>query len=374
MFERDFEKLLNGDAKELWPGRMEEIQYFADRAGFSISVDIIINQLGLFQKKNDFETFDSIKTKINLFEHAEYVFVKMLDILCQERVLEKKDGGYICLDSYIEVENPCELLTQAAHTIPQEGFFFQWMARSFGSLSQFIGGKVFGEEVMFPFNDFNLIEKMYYTSDVTSFYPRLAGKAIKRIIDSKVDKVCLLEVGAGTGNSADNVLKEFDTPGKYFEKYYFTDIAKGILKRSRKKFAKFEFMDFRLFDLCQDFREQGLAKDLADIVLAVNVLHATDNLAQSCKSLYELVKDNGYLVLAEIAHPEDGMYRFMELTFGLLRSYYLYGDKDFRPISPILRPDKWIEVLKGAGFREALAFPDNPPAIQDRGGIIIARR
>ena len=370
----DIETALREDAVQLWPKQWNEIIARFDKACFAISVDVIMQHLGLFHKANDFETLHSIREKVKLFEHAEYVFVKMLDILCEEKVLKKRDGGYVCLDAYIEIENPFEILTASAHTLPKEGYCFQWLARAFGSMLHFIKGDLYGEEILFPFNDIGLLEKMYYTSDVTSYYPRLAGKAIKRIVEEEYGKVTILEVGAGTGNSADNVLCQLENPGDYINKYYFTDVSKSIVKRSKQKFDKFDFMEYGILDLGQADTSQTLAHYRADIVFGVNVLHATNDLSVSTRVLNELVKKGGVLVLGEIAPPKNGMYRFMELTFGLLRSYYHRTDTDLRPDYPILRAQQWSEVLKRAGFSQVTVIPGEQNDDCDRGGIVIATK
>ena len=95
--------------------------------------------------------------KIKIFEDAEYVFLKMLDILCEEKIIEKKDNGYICIESNIDIWSPSECLVEATRKIPEEGAPFQWLARGYGGLLHFINGKLYGEEVMYgSYNDFSL--------------------------------------------------------------------------------------------------------------------------------------------------------------------------------------------------------------------------
>ena len=372
------DKLINdlvNDAKSVWPNRWVEIEPFFNKCSFSASVDVIIKHLELFNKKGDFETFESIKSKINIFKDAEYVFQKMLDILCEEKVLEKKDNGYLCLVQDIDIPSPAECLVEATRKIPEEGAAFQWLSRGYGGLVQFIKGKAYGEEVMFPFNDFSLVEDVYYTSDVYNFWSKLAGKAVKRIIEDKFDrKIIALEVGAGTGNGTWNVFQNTENVEKKFEKYIFTDISKSLIKKASKseRFAKYNFIEYKTLDATKNIKEQGIEEESADIVLAVNVLHATPNLIDGCKAFMKLVKKGGYVVLGEIAPPKDSIYRYMELTFGLLASYNNYQDKKLRPNCPIIRPDNWIELFKQAGFSDVTAIPGDRLSGCDRGGVIIA--
>lgn len=370
-------KLLLNDAVSLWPSGWNDIEYMFNKCCFSISYNTIIKKLGLFEKINDFQTLDSMKRKILVFKDSEYVFEKMLDILCEEKVLGRKQNGYELLKQSIDIESPEEALVTAVRKIPEEAAPFQWLARASGGMIDFINSKSYGEEIMFPYNDFSLVEDVYYSSEVYGFWSKLAGKAVKRIIEDKyTKKITILELGAGTGNGTYNVFQNTENVENKFEKYIFTDISKSLIKKTSKsdRFSKYDFMEYKTFDLTKDIKEQGFEEGCADIVLAVNVLHATPDLKKSCEVLHKLVKKDGFVILGEISPPENGLYRYMELTFGLLASYYAYQDKDLRPDFPIVRPDKWICLFKNAGFRETLAIPGNKIKDCDRGGVIIAQK
>lgn len=360
------------DADNLWPENFKEIEEMFNACSFAICVDTV-KQLGLFQKKEDFETMESIKDKISLFEDAEYVMAKVCNILCEENVLQEKDNGYICIDDNPDIASPAELLVEAVRKFPEEGAAFQWLARGGGGLAGFITGKLYGEEVMFPWNDFKLTGEVYDTSNVYGFYSKLAAKVVKRIIDNIYSEpVSLLEVGAGTGNGTRCVFKE--TKDK-FKKYLFTDISKSLVKRSKKQMAKagydFDYLEYQELDISKDPVEQGIEKESADILLAVNVIHATDDVVESLKATRDLLKKSGACILAELSPPSDGLYRYMELTFGLIASFYKYEDKSRRPISPIIRPVDWEKAYKEAGFSEVVSIPGDKLPHSDRGGVVI---
>ena len=378
MFSDEMIKKLVDDAKSVWPANWPEIEEMFNKCCFSASVDVIMRKFQLFQKKNDFETMDSINQKVKIFDDAMYVFTKMLDILCEEKVLEKKDNGYICINDDPEIESPTEALVIATRKIPSEGAPFQWLARGIGGLYDFIRGRLYGEEVMFgPYSDFTLTEEVYFNSNVYGFWSILAGKTVKRIIEEEYKKkISILEIGAGTGNGTFNVFENTENVTDKFEKYIFTDVNKNFLRKAKKSdyFSKFDFIEYKELDATKDILEQGFEENMVDIVLAVNVLHASDNLLEGCKTAYKLVREGGYVVLGEIAPPQGGLYRYMELTFGLLASYYKYNDIAERPDCPIIRPDKWIEVFKKAGFKDVIAMPHDRLEGCDRGGVVIARK
>ncbi len=378
MFSDELIKKMLADAKSVWPSNWPDIEKEFNKCTFAISVDILMNHFGLFSKKMDLETFDTIKNKIKLFKDAEYVVKKMLEILCEEKILEKKNDGFVCINPEPIIESPAEAFVFATRKIPQEGAPFQWLARAYGGLYKFLIGKLYGEEVMFgPYSDFTLVEDVYFTSNVYGFWSKLAGKAVKSIIEDKFKrKITVLEIGAGTGNGTFNVFENVENVNDKFEKYIFTDINKTFIRKAKNSdyFSKFNFIDYKQFDLSKELKDQEIEECSSDIVLAVNVLHATDNLLYGCKQIYKIVKEDGYVVVGEIAPPPDGLYRYMELTFGLLASYNNYNDIEFRPNCPIIRPDQWIEIFKKSGFKNVIAIPGNRLADCDRGGVVIAQK
>ncbi len=367
---------LQKDAASVWPENFDEIEEMFNRCCFSMAFSAV-KKFGLFTEKGDFETVESIDGKIKIFKDARYLFDNILRILVEEKVLEKRDGGFLCVDPDPYIETPAEILVTATRKFKNEGAPFQWLARAQDGLVDFIKGNLYAEEVMFPMGSFKLVEEVYNTSDVYGFYSRLAGKVVKRIISEYFSsehfnsKVTMLETGAGTGNGTANVLSESD--GK-FSKYYFTDISKSLVQMGRRRFKKqgYDFIDYMTFDACDDLTVQGFKEDSVDIVLAVNVLHATDNIMTALKNIRGLLKKDGVLVLSELSPPENGIYRYMELTFGLLPSYSVYSDRDIRPVAPIIRPDAWMAAVKDAGFENVAMVPDKRDSAMDRGGVIIA--
>ena len=87
------------------------------------------------------------------------------------------------------------------------------------------------------------------------------------------------------------VFENVENVNDKFEKYIFTDVFKTFLRKAKKDeyFAKYDFIEYKELDVTKSITEQEIEKEQADIVLAVNVLHATDNLLEGCKTFLDLV-------------------------------------------------------------------------------------
>jgi SAM-dependent methyltransferase len=376
MSDRDLTEALLKDAEESWPAGWPALRPVLDRCCFAISADVVMGQLGLFRRQGEFETYASICARTKIFEEAEYVFRRMLDILVEEEVLEQRDGGWSCRNPVPEIESATEALVVATREHPTEGAAFQMLARAYGGLSSFIRGQVSGEEILFPWSEFSLVEEFYRTSEAYRFWSALAGRAVKRIAEERFPgkKLVVLEVGAGTGHGTINVLGALARPEHVLERYLFTDVSKQLVKQGAAKFGAHPFMEFRPLDIGGDLEAQGFAAEGADVVVAVNVLHATDDLARSCRAVAKLLKKGGFAVIGEVAPPRGRSYRFMELTFGLLGSFYRYDDRELRPDGPLLQPEQWVSVFSRNDFAWAAAVPHDRMEKCDIGGVIVAQR
>ncbi|MFD2408148.1 SDR family NAD(P)-dependent oxidoreductase [Azorhizophilus paspali] len=95
--------------------------------------------------------------------------------------------------------------------------------------------------------------------------------------------------------------------------------------------------------------EQGITVGGYDLVIATNVLHATQDLRRAMKNAKAALKHNGLVMINEICR--NGL--FTHLTFGLLKGWWLFDDQDLRlPGGPALAPRQWKQVLESEGYRQ----------------------
>jgi polyketide synthase PksM len=328
----------------------------------------VLKQYGLFQEKAETFTFHEFVQQRKISSHAFYVLKQMLFILEEENVISRS-GDTCRVEQLLDIESPPELLVSLTRKFPHEGASFQWLARAYAGLPELMAGRLYAEDIMFPWGSLELVEDVYFSSRVYRFFPEMAGYAVAQLVKKYCnDTISLLEVGAGTGNGTSSVLHSCPHD---FKQYLYTDVMRSCLKKAKKSFAGYPFIDYRLYDIDKDPVDQNLEKKSVDMILAVNTLHAAQDVTRSVNYLHSLLKEKGCLVISEIGPPRNSLYRYMELTFGLLASYYEYEDKDLRPLAPIIRPEEWAGVLKKAGFSQVIYAPSGNDGDADRGGVII---
>jgi NADP-dependent 3-hydroxy acid dehydrogenase YdfG/acyl carrier protein len=137
--------------------------------------------------------------------------------------------------------------------------------------------------------------------------------------------------------------------------YIFTDVSPLFLAKAKERFHDYDFVRYQLLDIECDPGTQGLAGQQFDVIVAANVLHATQAVRESLQHVKQLLAPGGLLVLLEGTEPQ----RWVDITFGLTAGWWRFHDTDLRPDYPLLSQAQWLDVLHSTGFSAAtgLALP-----------------
>ena len=178
----------------------------------------------------------------------------------------------------------------------------------------------------------------------------------------------ILEIGAGTGGTTAYVLPELD---QLSTEYVFTDVSSLFTEKARQQFQAYSFVDYRVLDIEKDPKTQGFLLQHYDIILAANVVHATQDLQQTLTHIRQLLTSQGMLVLLEGTRP----LRWLDLIFGLTEGWWRFTDTDLRPTYPLISPSQWQQLLEKNGFVESIVLsPDsNPDSFLSQQGVMVAR-
>nr|QEO74254.1 methyltransferase [uncultured bacterium] len=172
-------------------------------------------------------------------------------------------------------------------------------------------------------------------------------------------KLRVLEIGAGTGGTTAGLL-EVLPPDR--TEYVFTDISPRFTTSARDQFAEYGFVQYRILDIERDPAAQGFAGDHPfDLVIAANVLHATEDLRRSLRHVRQLAAAGATLLLLEGTGP----IRSVDLTFGLTEGWWRFADQEIRSAYPLISPAEWALVLAQSGFRDA-----EPLALSGRSDVL----
>ena len=166
----------------------------------------------------------------------------------------------------------------------------------------------------------------------------------------------ILEIGAGTAGATVPILERLGgahgNPVR-FRRYDFTDISTGFFEQARARLRDWgDLVHYHPLNIELDPQEQGFEKGRYDLIIAANVLHATEDILKTLSNVRRLLKAGGRLALVEITSP--GLSPF---PFGTTPGWWLSCDgkpeldgHPFREDGPTMTEGQWKIVLNDSGF------------------------
>jgi 3-oxoacyl-(acyl-carrier-protein) synthase/thioesterase domain-containing protein/SAM-dependent methyltransferase/aryl carrier-like protein len=220
-------------------------------------------------------------------------------------------------------------------------------------------GKKKATEFLFPESSLALVENVYKHNPMAEYFNRALAEQVANCVRAKRAqpngrKLRILEIGAGTGATSMAVLERIRELRDAVGEYCYTDISQAFLGHAESAYGpEFDFLTYKILNIENPVRAQGIDAGAFDIVIAANVLHATRSIVATLRNTKSLLRRHGLLLLNEIAVNS----LFNHLTFGLLEGWWLYEDRELRiPGSPGLASETWRHLLECEGFHDVL-FP-----------------
>ncbi|MBW4478215.1 MAG: SDR family NAD(P)-dependent oxidoreductase [Tolypothrix brevis GSE-NOS-MK-07-07A] len=289
------------------------------------------------------------KECLNLLENAGFIEMSGLHIEVKNTLPKENDEHQNWLKSYPELRSHEKLLRICLQAYPD-----------------IIRGFVAATDIIFPEASMELVEGIYQGNTAANALNTKARDAAVAYVKARLSdcqkesgdfmgsKIIFLEVGAGTGGMSSEVLKGLAPYGEYIE-YYYTDISEHFVQYGRRRYGEdYPFVLFQRLDIEQE--RQGLSHGLpsaCDVVLAANVLHATQSIRNTIQHVKALLKRHGLLILNEVTTITS----FATLTFGLLEGWWRYQDAVVRmPGGPLLSAPMWYSLLEEEGFDHVVSL------------------
>ncbi|MDZ8262102.1 polyketide synthase [Nostoc sp. ChiQUE01b] len=294
-------------------------------------------------------------TKLGVIEQHQKLALRLLEMLVEEGILQRI-GNQWEVTRILEFTTPEAQLHKLRSQYPQANAELTLLERCGSHLAQVLQGETRPLELLFPQGDLTALTQLYQDSPGANVMNALVQKAISTAISTAT--VNILEIGAGTGGTTAYLLPHL--PADRTE-YVFTDLGTWFISKAQEKFRDYPFVRYQCLDIEQDPQSQGFTNHQYDIIVAANVLHATEDLQQTLRHVRSLLAPGGLLVLLEGTSPR----RWLDLVFGLTPGWWKFSDYELRPFYPLLAVADWLELLSDCGFQEAVHLAPDCEAIGD---------
>lgn len=298
-----------------------------------------------------------------LLPRHRQLLVRLLNACAEDGYLLLKDGRYATHasapcdahdDLLDELRGYCEGLDVIAETVQRAG----------ASLYAMMSGEIEPVAVIFPEGASSGVEVLYQDFSFGRYFNQIAAGVVADLARSAKDSSFrVLEVGGGTGGTTAWVLPTLS--GQPGVRYVFTDISPLFTRRAEQKFSSYDFIEYREFDLQKNAEAQGFVTGDYDLIVAANVIHATQHIGHTLANLLPLLKPGGKLLMREITRPM----RLFDFVFGPL--VLPLHDEEARGNELFLTTARWREHCLAAGFARIEWLPEDGTTTSDMSEHIV---
>ncbi len=343
-----------------------------ERLSWSFALSAL-EELGWHRIKGENVDVEELRQRCDARPEHSRVFRRMFELLTAAGIVQADGNGFLVsidpndalpelmpTDAEIFAQ---EMLDRYDHGSTEVGLF----SRCARALPDVLRGEADPLTLLFSSGSPSAAD-LYLNAPVARAANRMLADAVAdMLIDLPDDRILrVLEVGAGTGSATASVLPELPE-GRY--EYVYTDISAGFFAEAESRFGGADAsIDYRVLDIEKSPVSQGFEAHAYDLVIASNVLHATQYLNETLENCLELLAPSGLLVALENLRGQG----WLDLTFGQLDGWWRFAD-EYRPHHALASPDIWKTALSDAGFVGTTVLGPETSGVEqtpDRGVIV----
>jgi microcystin synthetase protein McyG len=313
-----------------------------------------LRKLGLSLRVRTKFSAKSLMERFAILPNYRRALGRLLAILAEQGFIEQRDDAYRVIQQLPSLDLD-EELGRLRNDNPNLSAAIDLFQRCALVLAEILTGGVDVLDVLFPSGSVDDASAVNSDTPEARQLNARVRQAVNHLLASAPAgrKVRLLEIGAGTGATTAQVVPELQADRV---SYTFTDISPLFIAQAQERFGDYPFLDYRTLDIEQEPGSQGFEDGQYEIIIAANVLHATEDLGRSLRHARRLLVPGGYLVLLEVTRPRG----WMDLTFGLTEGWWRFADTEVRPDYPLLNVSAWERLLVKVGFAEVAVLSTDP--------------
>jgi NAD(P)-dependent dehydrogenase (short-subunit alcohol dehydrogenase family)/acyl carrier protein len=313
-----------------------------------------------------------IKDILQILQKFEKFYEFMLNVLRDEGVIRLLDNKIEFLKGMNETS--FELENELGREYTEFSGLFSLLEHCVNNYGPALRGEKEAISVLYPYGSADLLReatKNTVEHDNRRVWFDVVKDVVSLIAKNSADrKLRILEIGGGSGRMTRAVI-----PGLEREnvEYYFTDIGKSFVTRAEQEAAQHgvHFMRFGVLDIARDPAEQGYQDQSFDLIIGLDVVHATRSIEKTVSHLKNLLAPHGMLCLVEAVRTR----RWVDMIWGLAEGWWYFDDVHLRQDSPLLHLDAWEGVLRAQGFQSVKAFPQDAAERRETDyGLIMAQQ
>ena len=316
---------------------------------------------------------DQIRSQLRIRSEFDKFLSFFLRVLSEEGLLAEEDGCVVVKEEPWPVEAAEDASREARLRLPDFAALDDLLRHCVRHYGPALSGEIETLSVLYPDGELDLLgaeghftEKFVQRAFSIEMFGEMLGRAVR---NAPGKRIRILEVGAGSGELTFGLVQRLRAPTW---RYWFTDVGRAFVMRAEKKAAElgFEALRFGVLDISRDPVAQGYKEGRFDIIIALDVVHATPKIEATLRNLKDLLAPEGLLCLLETVKAR----RQTDMIWGLAKGWWSFEDDDLRRDSPLLSLPQWVEVLRKLGFPAVEAWPaEGEERAASEFGLILAQ-
>ena len=331
---------------------------------------IALRQLGMQFEKGEKFKIESLAEQLGVIDEHKRQFSRLLEMLQESGVIALEGEDWV-IKQQLKADNSSTGVKILLEQYPVLEAQLSLLMNCGDNTADILRGDIDPLHIIFPNADTSLASRFY--SEVPS--TQAMNEMVRRSIVAAIEKIPqgrklrILEIGGGTGGTTAFVLPHLQAEQV---EYTYSDISSAFFANAKERFKEFDFVEFKTLNIEITPFTQGFVEQEYDLIVAANVLHATNNLSTTLQHTNQLLAPSGLMVLFEGTHPQY----LVDLIFGWTEGWWRFEDLDLRKTHPLISLQKWQSVLNDVGFSQVNSFPsiDEPEEDKYHLGVIVAQK
>ncbi len=362
---RFYEAGMDGELLEKWTAKSEEV----------VISDIYhtFKGFGIFAEVDKRHAWEEIFQTMNIPEKLHKLTKLWLQVLVKEGVLREEEQTFALVEHNLHLNS--EALWDEFYRIEEEfnysREFVDYLKKSSDVLPEMIQGQENPLNVLFPKGDVAPALAAYHDNKINQIQNGIAVKEVLYLCRQANQKepgrpFRILEVGAGVGGTSLDLIPQLE--GRQVE-YHFTDLSAFFLNHAQENFRSYEWVNYGLFDINQDFALQGYEAFSFDLILCANVLHNARDIHEVMDNLKHLLVDRGTMIILEETRVSYMLLTSMEFKDGLTGFQDERGEEQ-----TFFTRAQWEKIFSRHGGEVVFEFPGQDSKLDISGQTIYITR
>ncbi|NET81434.1 MAG: methyltransferase [Moorea sp. SIO1F2] len=306
-------------------------------------------------------SYKAILESLRVLPELEGCVLYILDLLMAAEIISYKDGLYYLGAKADRVKEPEELSANLRRHYPDFRGLVELLDHCAIHYSAALTGKIPAISVLYPEGRSDFLAKTMENTIEHSrepIYRQVAAELVAKLASQQQGRpLRILEVGAGNGLLTEVVASALKQLEGVECEYWATDISPTFVEQLKQRSQEwgFDFIETKVFDISDNPLDWGFKLGHFDIILALNVVHATPQIESTLFNLQSLLVPSGTLVLVEATHTPP----WVDMVWGLSKGWWQFEDRHLRQRSPLLSQSTWETLLREQGFALVESLPQD---------------